>query len=137
MLLKQNFHKQNIYTRQQLHDNFNHNVGVQAIRCNENHFYDLDSILDIYYKGIEAGTVNRTHIFRMYHDKPCVIELQDYPSSDVSTQNLRKGDWPSEERVRLLKEELVKMKPMKSLESRGSMGHTQACVLCCVHHNLC
>ena len=114
MLLKQNFHKRNIYTRKQLHDNFNHNVGVQAICCNGNNFYDLDSILDIYYKGLEAGTVNRTHIFRMYHDKPCVIELQDSPSSDVSTQNLRKGDWPSEERVRLLKEELVKMKPMKS-----------------------
>ena len=35
MLLKQNFHKRNIYTKKQLHDNINHNLNVEAIRCDK------------------------------------------------------------------------------------------------------
>ena len=112
MLLKQNFHKQNIYTKKQLHDNFNHNVGVEAIRCDENTFYDLDSLLDKFYKRPASGTVAKTHLFHMFHDRPCIIELQHSPNSTVSTQDLRKGHWSAEDRVRQLKEELQGMMPM-------------------------
>ena len=87
-------------------------------------FYDFDTILDKYYKRPESGTVNRTHVFRMFHGKPCILKLQNSASSEVSTQNLRKGPWLDKERVRLLLKELIyiqpkeppELKPIKVLE---------------------
>lgn len=103
----------NIYTRKQLHDNFNHNVGVEAIKCGTEKFYDFDSLLDKFYKRPAPGTVNRTHIFSMYKNKPGVIELQDSAESKISTQNLKKGNWSDHERVRMMKLALERIRPMK------------------------
>ena len=88
-------------------------MGVEAIKCGTEKFYDFDSLLDKFYKRPAPGTVNRTHIFSMYKNKPGVIELQDSAESKISTQNLKKGNWSDHERLRMMKLALERIRPMK------------------------
>ena len=41
----------------QLHDNLNQNYGVDAIEIKGDQFFDIDNILDKFYKRPEAGSV--------------------------------------------------------------------------------
>lgn len=63
MLLKQHFHYKNIYTKEQLNINLNQNDGVEAIEINSEFFNEIDEMLDCFYKRLESGSINRTHIF--------------------------------------------------------------------------
>ena len=63
MLLKQYFHYKNIYTRQQLNKNLNQNDNVEAKEILPDIFFDLDEMLNFFYKRPEAGSVNQIHIF--------------------------------------------------------------------------
>ena len=47
------------------------------------HFFHVYAMLDKFYKRPEGGSVNRSHLFRMSHDKPGIIELKDSTDSEV------------------------------------------------------
>ena len=112
MLLKKNFHWKNIYTKQQLDNVLNSNDNVQAIRVTHDQFFDFDAFFDTIYKRPAAGTVNRSHIFTMFHDRPGILEHKDSSDSAACTQNLRKGIWSDDERKKMIKEFLQEMEPM-------------------------
>ena len=59
----------------QLHDNLNRNYGVDAIEIKGDQFFDIDNILDKFYKRPEAGSITQTHVFSMNSDKPGVLRL--------------------------------------------------------------
>ena len=113
MLLKQHFHYKNIYTMEQLNTNLNENDGVKAIEIKGDSFFNLDSLLDKYYKRPESGSVNRTHISTVYNNKPGILELQDCINSPVCTQHLKKGDMDNNERKKNMLDDLNNLVPMK------------------------
>ena len=113
MLLKQHFHHKNVYTMDQLHRNLNENDDVNAVEIKSNKFFNLDELLDKYYKRPESGSVNRTHIFTMYQEKPGILELKDSTDSPVRTQNLKKGNVDITERKKQILDDLKKILPMK------------------------
>ena len=113
MLLKQHFHYKNLYTMGHLHTNLNKNDGVKAILITGEQFFDLDKILDIYYKRPESGSVNTTHIFTMSADKPGIMELKDSTDSVVRVQDLRRGNLSDADRVAGLTRALLTIQPMK------------------------
>ena len=96
----------------QLHNNLNHNDGVDAVEIKSDKFFDFDKILDRFYKRPESGSVNRTHIFSMYEDQPGILELKDSTYSDVRIQNLTKGNWSPADRKKLIIKTLTEMQPM-------------------------
>ena len=124
MLLKQYFHHKNLYTMQQLNNNLNQNDGVEAVLINADHFFNFDAMLDKFYKRPEGGSVNRSHLFRMSHDKPGIIELKDSTDSEVRVQDLTKGSMEKGERISALKKALKEVakitrpgiKPIKQIE---------------------
>ena len=96
-----------------LHTNLNKNDGVEAILITGEQFFDLDKILDIYYKRPESGSVNTTHIFTMSADKPGIMELKDSTDSVVRVQDLRRGNLSDADRVAGLTRALLTIQPMK------------------------
>lgn len=112
ILLKKHFHYKNIYTKKQVHDNLNENEHVEAILVDSSQFYDFDTRLDVFYKKLQAGSVNCLHIFTFTHDKQGHAELRDSTSTESRVQDLRKGDWSNEEQIRRLRELLRTLTPM-------------------------
>ena len=73
-------------------------------------FHYIDEMLDCFYKRLESGSVNRTHIFSMEHWKPGIFQLKDSTDSDIRTQDLRKGNMQVEERKRFLENAFTNLK---------------------------
>ena len=67
----------------QLHNNLNKNYGISAIEIKGNNFFDIDNILDKFYKRPEAGSVTQTNIFSINRDKTGVLRLQDDTEAKV------------------------------------------------------
>ena len=113
--LKKTFHYSNIYTHEQVHSNFNQSDYVTAERATTDYFFDMDSFLDNYYKNLESGSVNRSHVFIMNHTQPGVIILKDHDGAEERIQCLLKGPPIGEGRRKGLRqhleEGLVKLKP--------------------------
>ena len=53
---------------EQLRKKLNKNDNVNAVEIKSNKFFNLDELLDKYYKRPESGLVNQTHIFTMYQE---------------------------------------------------------------------
>ena len=74
-----------------MHDVLDSNDNVQAVRVSYQQFFDFDVFLDMIYKRPAAGTVNMTHIFTMYNDKPGILEHKDSSDTPVQKKSMKKG----------------------------------------------
>ena len=93
--------------------NLNENDDVKAIQIKCDSVFDFDAHLDKYYKRPESGSVNCTHVFTMYNDKPGILELQDSANSPVCTQHLKKGKIDDVNRKKKMLDDLNNLVPMK------------------------
>jgi hypothetical protein len=64
--LKLKYNKNNICTMDQLMETLNFSNNVIAIRVTGDAFKDRDTCLETFYNSFKAGTIKKSHIFRMW-----------------------------------------------------------------------
>ena len=96
----------------QLYNNLNQNDGVEAKELKHEDFFNINLIVDRYYKKPESGSVTRTHIFLMSSETPGQLFLRDSTDSEIQIQDLKKGKDSDDVCVAKMTNELATMKPM-------------------------
>jgi len=101
-ILKLKYRKSDIFSIEMLVKTVNQCHLVDAVRAKEDDFKDYDKFLNLIYKGIESGTVNRAHIFQCDSQNPMILWIGDTTQMGAheSIQNLAKN---SDQRQEILK----------------------------------
>ena len=86
---------------------------MNAIEIKSDIFFNLDTLLDKYYKRPESGSVNCTCVFTIYNNKPGILALQYCTKSPVCTQNLKKGNMDDVKRKKKYARRFKKLVPMQ------------------------
>jgi len=73
-ILKLKYRKSDIFSIEMLVKTVNQCHLVDAVRAKEDDFKDYDKFLNLIYKGIESGTVNRAHIFQCDSQNPTTAD---------------------------------------------------------------
>ena len=87
-LLKLALHLRNIYCFEDMvhHLNENEHISVKPIGSDE--FFDFHLLLNSFYRMLETGQTNRTHLFKICSALPTTLQKQDVADSVVREDNL-------------------------------------------------
>lgn len=88
-LVKQTYHKKNIYTYDELDEEISRSNYVTNFRMRSEHFKDHTSWQDKFYRTPTGGEFKQTHVFTIYKNCPTVLCKQDYSDSPVRVDDLR------------------------------------------------
>jgi hypothetical protein len=75
-LLKLDYHKKDIETFEDLHDNLNENEHVDVERIMEDEFFDFSTTLIKYYRHPKAGETTKMHVFTITAERGNTILLK-------------------------------------------------------------
>jgi hypothetical protein len=89
--LKLRYDKQNVYTVHQVIKVMNSQPNVTAIGTDSHHFLDYEKMLDKIYHKLEAGTIQRNHVFSVKKNWDSIgMEKREHIDADTVVQNLLK-----------------------------------------------
>jgi hypothetical protein len=91
--LKLRHHKHNVYTVLQVIKVLNSQPNVTAIEMDSHHFLDYENMLDKLHRKLEAGTIQRNHVFIVKKNGDSIeIEKREHIYAHAVVQNmLKKG----------------------------------------------
>jgi hypothetical protein len=118
--LKLRYHKQNIYTAPQVITVLDTQPNGKAIATDSSHFFKYDDMLDKLYVKLEAGTIQKNHVFIVKKDgDKIVMEKREHKDADtVDDQDLlKRGQKPGlPERNDYLSQSYLEQKHSSGLE---------------------
>ena len=88
-ILKKEYHGRNTFTMEQLVIRLGRNELITIIQMEPTDFYDVHKWQNGYYRRIETGTINRTHIFEVLQEnESTTLSLKDDRDCEPVTQDL-------------------------------------------------
>ena len=76
--MKLRFHKSDVYTMEMLLSKLNEQPNVTVLEAMEDTFLDYRKMLDVFYKQLNSGTVQKNHMFWVTSAKATTIISKEY-----------------------------------------------------------